>query len=93
MNMDYMALNDSEVMTSYLKAEMLKEANLQKKEVNEGDIISAFSNFEKLVKGDKKMSLAFKTLQDRFKSDPAYAQSCDPLFVQAVAILDLDEQG
>lgn len=93
MDMDKAAIMDSEIMRNYLKNELKKEAESKPSvpEVNEEEVVQAFTNFESEIKDNPKTLAVFKALQTKFGSDKEYAKSCDPLFVQAVMMLDLDQ--
>lgn len=94
MDMDTAAIMDSEVMRSYLENELKKEKQQQTHtvaHVNEDEVVEAFHDFEDSIKKDAKKLAVFKTLQRKFSSDVEYAKKCNPLFVQAVMMLDLDE--
>jgi len=60
--------------------------------IEEQPVIEAFVEFEEKVKNDPKMLFTFKQLQKKLASDPDYVRSCNPLFAQAVMMLDLDDQ-
>jgi hypothetical protein len=98
MDADWAAVMDSEVFRNYLQGELRKEAAEKaearlaaEKTVEEQPVIEAFVEFESKIKNDPKMLFTFKQLQKKIASDPDYARSCNPLFAQAVMMLDLDQ--
>jgi len=92
MNEDWTAIMDSEVMRNYLQAELAKEAAVKPKpEIDEESVVEAFVDFEDQIKNDPKLLFAFKQYQKKIGSDSNYAKQCNPLFAQAVMMLDLDE--
>lgn len=90
MNEDWNALMDSEVMRNYLQQELSKEAQPEP-QISEEKVVSEFAAFENQINENEEMKQAFLLLQKKLGSDQEYAQACDPLFVQAVMMLDLDE--
>lgn len=91
--MDWAALMDSEVMRNYLQSELSREAAIKPEIVVDDDrVVESFIDFEEQVQKNDKMRFVFQQLQTKFASDPEYARRCDPLFVQAVMILDIGEQ-
>lgn len=99
MDADWAAIMDSEVFRNYLQGELRKEAAAEaaaqkaaQETIEEQPVIEAFVEFEEKVKKDPKMLFTFKQLQKKLASDPDYARSCNPLFAQAVMMLDLDDQ-
>jgi hypothetical protein len=98
MDADWAAVMDSEVFRNYLQGELRKEAAEKAaaqiavpETVEEQPVVEAFAEFEEKVKRDPKMLFTFRQLQKKIASDPDYAHSCNPLFAQAVMMLDLDE--
>lgn len=101
MDADWSAVMDSEVFRNYLQSELRKDAVEQAESaakqaaelaINEELVVQAFIEFEDKVNNDPKMWFTFKQLQKKIASDPDYASSCNPLFAQAVMMLDLDDQ-
>ena len=101
MDADWAAVMDSEVFRNYLQGELRKEAAEQAEAaakqaaelaIDEEPVVQALIEFEDKVKNDPKMLFTFKQLQKKIASDPDYARSCNPLFAQAVMMLDIDDQ-
>ena len=90
---DWAAAMDSEVMRTYLAAEMRKEAQQKPQEpvVNEAQVLEEFAEFEKKVLASPEMKIAFKTLQKKFLTDPDYTAKVDPKFVNGVMLLNLSD--
>lgn len=92
-NMDLAALMNSEVMRIYLQNEITKTAAKENlSTIEEPEVVDGFIDFENKIKQNPKMLFAFQQLQKKFASDQIYVESCNPLFVQAVMMLDINEQ-
>lgn len=88
---DWAAVMDSEVMRTYLAAEMRKEAQQtpEPEVANEAQVLEEFAEFEKKVLASPKMKTTFRALQKKFLTDPNYTAKVDPKFVQGVMMLNL----
>ena len=92
MDMDWAAIKDSEIMTSYLRGELAKEASCRPPVVKQEDVLRDFEKFEAAVKEDAKLRFTFKKLQEKFADDPEYTSKVNPKFVEGVMLLDLDQE-
>ncbi len=92
MDMDWAAINDSEVMRNYLRVELAKEASCRPPVIKQEDVLRDFQKFQAAVKEDSKLRLTFKKLQEKFADDPEYTSKVDPKFVEGVMLLDLEQE-
>ena len=93
--MDRTAAMSSEIFREYVKNELKREAleKQQKKAEapNINDVLGDLDEFERRVKSDPKLRVAFKALQEKFATDTSYREKVNPIFVDGVMLLDLDE--
>lgn len=89
-NMDWAAATNSEIFREYVKQELAKEPK-KEAQIDEGKLFDNFDQFEKEVRSSTKKMASFRALQNKFINDPDYADQCQPDFVSAVMMLNLDE--
>lgn len=97
-DMDYKAAMNSEIFREYAKIEksrMQKEAYEKEKAKeleaeNDFKMMEQFAAMELEIKDSPKKLLAFKALKEKFATDQEYTKKVNPLFVQAVMMLNLD---
>lgn len=100
MNEDWKAALSSEIFREYLKNELAKEAqetqqkSLAKKEAkkNKKKTLKQFEELSERIKRDPQLKFAFKTLKEKFYTDPEYRAKTDPNFVNGVMMLFLDDE-
>lgn len=88
---DWEILLNSETFRNYLDIEVKKEAKAKQNEPILAEQIDAFEAFEQKVRDNVQLKFAFSTLKHKFLTDPEYTDKCDPLFVQAVLSLNIEE--
>lgn len=90
---DWSAVMSSEVFREYLKNE---ERRLQVAEasphIDKTEEMHQLMAIESSINKNPKMLKVFATLKHKFLTDPEYTAKVDPLFVEGVLMLDLDNQ-
>lgn len=94
---EWKIINSSEIFREYSKGEynrMAKEAAQKKaEEANiEATAMDNLYEFEKKVRSDVKLSLAFRNVQKKIIADVNYRDSLDEGFVNGIMLLDLGEE-
>ncbi len=89
------ALQASEIFSLYLAKETAKiNASIKTAEEiaqNSSEIVNDFDKFQDRVNASLKLKEAFKKLQSLFLTNEKYAAKVDPLFVESVLLLKIDE--
>lgn len=96
---DWKAAMNSEVFRGFVVSELqriqneklTKEAAEKEAKEQEAETIEAFAAFERQVRESPEKLRAFRALKDRFATDADYKAKTNPLFVEAVMLLNLDE--
>lgn len=89
---DWKAAISSEVFREYLKNELTKEAQMANVPSIDSDaIVEQFHNFQAQVNQDPKLLKAFQVLQKKFAQDEVYRNKTNPIFVEAVMMLELQD--
>lgn len=92
-DMDWNAASASEIFREYIKNELVKEANIAPKtEIDEGQILEQFEEFQNYVNSSPKLRVAFRKLQEKFANDPIYRSKVNPKFADGVMLLNLGEE-
>lgn len=97
-SMDLKAALSSEIFREYATNELARKAREERDAAakqaraaeEELSQLEQFATMEMEIKESPKKLAAFKALQEKFASDPAYTAKVNPLFVQAVMMLKLD---
>lgn len=89
MNEDWAAIMSSDVFSEYLKNELKKEVDQQKKTAELDSVLESFVDFEKKVNENPRLKQAFSRWQEVFSNDIAYRDRVDQNFVDAVMMLNI----
>ena len=90
MNEDWNAIMSSDVFQEYLRNELKKEANQQPtSDLKLDSILESFAEFEKKVNENPKLKRAFAKWQEVFSNNMDYRDKVDPSFVDAVMMLNI----
>lgn len=84
-NMDWKAAMDSEVFRIYAEQALNKVQPVD----DPVQTLEAFKALEKEIRSTKHKKAIFMALQEKFASDPDYADKVQKSFVDAVMLLDL----
>lgn len=98
-DMDWKAAMNSEIFREYAAIELQKQAAQKQAESLKVDhldddttseLMEQFKQLEAEVSASPLKKKAFRALQLKFASDPVYTDKVDPLFVEAVMMMDLE---
>lgn len=84
---DWEILLNSETFRNYLNTELEKEAKIIQPNLEQE--LGEFVAFEQQVNENPRLKSVFAALKNKFETDIAYAEQCNPLFVEAVLALEL----
>ncbi len=89
--MDDVVDGKSEVLAELISL-MAKTARAEeiKKEDTDAVAADAFNALQAAIRSDKKLLMAFQTLQNKFNTDDNFRAATNSLFVEAVEMLDLN---
>lgn len=87
---DWSAAMSSEVFREYAQNELKKEAMKPSSENEMEANFKFFKEIEGQINNSPKMKQAYKALQEKFASDEDYRMKTNPIFVNAVMMLELD---
>lgn len=92
--MDDVVDGKSEVLAELISL-MAKTARAEeiKKEDTDAVAADAFNALQAAIRSDKKLLMAFQTLQNKFNTDDNFRAATNSLFVEAVEMLDLNVTG
>lgn len=91
-DMNWKAAMNSEIFRGFVNNELIKAAQAKPVEPTEDEqieMLEKFKEFEKMVRSSPKKLAVFRTLQEKFASDPEYTAKVKGSFVDAVMMLDL----
>jgi hypothetical protein len=87
---DWDAAMSSEIFREYAGAELHKMA--VEPIVDNRQVLEEFEKFEQKICQSPQLKTAFKALQHKFITDPAYTEKVDPKFVEGVLLLNLNRK-
>ena len=85
---DWDAAMSSEIFREYVAVESQKKV-ASRVPIDKGQVLEDFEKFEQKICQSPQLKTAFKALQHKFITDPAYTEKVDPKFVEGVLLLNL----